>query len=118
MDETQRFDVADRVAESKARLQDKLAELARRVDAVRHAARPMKTATRPWVLFGAAFAVGFMLGRRPPRRPVGVTPERPLAVRGQPGILGALVREILLATAAAYARKFIEGREPSLEGTP
>lgn len=111
MEADDRFEVADRVAASKARLAEKLSELGRRVDAMREAARPVKTATQPWVLFGASFAVGFLLGRRPPRHVLPVVSGATLARAARPGILGALAREILLASAAAYARRFVEDRQ-------
>jgi hypothetical protein len=102
--ETERFDVSERVAESKARLADKLSELARRVDSVRDSAQKAKVIREPWFVFAAAVAIGFTLGARRRRpRVVSVAPEGMLV----PGIGRSVIREILIAAAGAMTRRYI-----------
>jgi hypothetical protein len=103
--ETERFDVAERVADSKARLSEKLSELSKRVDSVRDAARPAQIVKRPWFPFVAAGIVGLLIGaRRPrPRAPAGRS-ELPMA--RPPSLGSALAREVLLSAAGAYTRRY------------
>jgi hypothetical protein len=102
MEETQRFDVAERVAISKARLSEKLSELARRVESAKQKADPEKIARKPWVI-GLAGVAGFLIGMalRGPRTPRVAGPAAP------PGILRTLVREVLVAAAGSYTRKYL-----------
>lgn len=66
--QTDRDRVDERVASSKARLGDKLSELAHRVDAAREAVQPAQLIRRPWVRFGLAMLAGYVVGSRLPRR--------------------------------------------------
>lgn len=97
MHEVERFDVAERVAASKARLEDRLSELSRRVGGVREGLKPSQVLQRPWVIFGLSAAVGYWLGHRPPRRPL--LPERVDAASAAPIAAPAAPRESFVATA-------------------
>jgi hypothetical protein len=100
MHETERFDVAERVAISKARLSEKLSELARRVDHARESVRPEHLAKKPWVIAAAGIA-GFLVGLRL-RRP------RAEMVRGRdPSIVRSVVREILIVAAGHATRRYL-----------
>jgi hypothetical protein len=105
MEETQRFDVAERVAMSKARLSEKLSELARRVETVREKADPETIARKPWVFVGAGVA-GFLIGlaRRGPRTTR--TPGEPRTA-SPPSLARTLIREILVAAAGTYTRRYL-----------
>ena len=105
--ETERFDVAERLAVSKARLSDKLHELSRRVDTVREKADKAQVLKEPWVLVAAATALGFLIGlrRRGPRLPSGTT-FRHGAIVG-PGIARTVLREVLVAAAGSMTRRYI-----------
>jgi hypothetical protein len=108
--ESERFDVAERVAASKARLSDRLSELSRRVDAVREAAHPAELVKRPLVLFAAAGVLGLWLGSRPRRRALpepAATAGPSVTIRQPPGVLRSVLREVLVAAAGAWTRKYI-----------
>jgi hypothetical protein len=105
--ETERFDVAERLAVSKARLSDKLHELSRRVDTVRETASKAQVLKQPWVLVAAATAIGFVIGlrRRRARLPAGTTFKHGAIVA--PGIGSTVLREILVAAAGSMTRRYI-----------
>ncbi len=89
--ETDRHDVEERVASSKARLSDKLSELGHRVDAARDAVQPAQLIKRTWVRFGIAAFAGYILGSRLPR--VG------------PAILGPLLKEAVFVLGSTALRQ-------------
>ena len=100
MHETERFDVAERVAISKARLQEKLSELARRVEDARAHMKPEHIAKKPWVI-AAVGAAGFLIGlglRRP--RVARVSARDPSIIRG-------VIREILIVAAGTATRRYL-----------
>jgi hypothetical protein len=109
MPESEKTEVADRVAESRARLGERIDELGRRVDAVRErAASVRRVAGRPIVKAVVAGIAGFwagsVLGRivRPgPARPRVVAP---------PGIGRSMIREALVVAAGAMTRSWINRR--------
>lgn len=96
--ETERQEVDERVASSKARLSDKLSELAHRVEAVRDAVQPSQLIRRPWVRFGLAALAGYVIGSRLPRL--------------GPPILAPLLKEAVLVLGSAaleqFARQYIQ----------
>jgi len=109
MYETERFDVAERAAVAKARLSEKLHALADRVDGLRESARPLQVVKKPWFPFAVGFAIGLLAGARRPRVRV---ESRALTVT-RPTITGAIVREILIAAAGTYTRRYIHQRFPA-----
>lgn len=92
-------DVDERVAESKARLNDKLHELGDRLDAAKEAVQPSQLIRRPWVQFGIAAFAGYLLGSRGPRL--------------GPAILAPLVKEAVLILGSTalqkVARQYLRG---------
>jgi hypothetical protein len=110
MYETERFDVAERAAVAKARLSEKLHALADRVDGLRESARPLQVVKKPWFPFAVGFAIGLIAGARRPRPRV--VESRALTV-ARPTITGAILREILIAAAGTYTRKYIHQRFPA-----
>lgn len=108
MHEVERFDVAERVAASKARLEDRLSELSRRVGGVREGLKPSQLLQRPWVIFGLSAAVGYWLGHRPPRRPL--LPERvdaaPLAAPpSRESFVATALKQLSLTALTVMARR-------------
>jgi hypothetical protein len=86
-----RHQVDERVASSKARLSDKLSELAHRVDAARDAVQPAQLIRRPWVRFGMAALAGYIIGSRAPRF--------------GPSILAPLLKEAVLVLGSTALRR-------------
>jgi len=114
MYETERFDVAERVAVAKARLSEKLSTLAERVDGFREAARPMHIASRPWFLISVGVAVGFWMGFRRPREH---TP-RVARATARPTLLGAVVREVLIVAAGTATRRYLHDKLAPVTSEP
>jgi hypothetical protein len=108
MHETDRFDIAERVAVSKARLSEKLSELARRMETAREKVqRPAELARKPWVLAAAGVA-GFLVGLRLRR-----SHRASGAVGRHPSIARAVLREILITAAGTATRRYLgTGRAP------
>lgn len=52
-----------RIAEARRNLSTRLSELDRRVDFMKHRVDPRGWLVNPWARVGAAFAVGFLIGR-------------------------------------------------------
>ncbi len=111
--ETEKFDVAERVAVSKARLSEKLSELGRRVDTFRDKAKVIEYAKQPWFLFAAAGVVGFLSGLRIASRrhrrlalpPGAAPPARPQTIPR------AIIKEILVVAAGVATKRFLVGRD-------
>jgi hypothetical protein len=95
MHEIERFDLHERIADARARLHEKLAELSRRV-------QPSSVVRKPWVLAAAGIAgvlVGAMLRR---------TASSPRALaRREPSIVRAVIREILIVAAGTATRRYL-----------
>jgi hypothetical protein len=113
MQEQDKPSIAERLEDSKARFSDKLAELGRRVDALQDRTHELQAlAKKPLVVFGAAVALGLWLGSRGGRSPIAVaTPDGTVRIeRPQPGLLRAVVREVVLVSAGAWTRKYLNKR--------
>lgn len=114
MPENEKSSVAERLEDSKARFSDKMAELGRRVDMLQDKTHALQAfAQKPLVVFGAAVALGLWLGSRDGRGPIAVaTPDGgTLRIeRPQPSLLRAVVREVVMVTAGAWTRKYINKR--------
>jgi hypothetical protein len=106
----EKAEVNERLEDTRARFSDKLAELGRRVDALQERTHELQElATKPAVIFGAAMALGIWLGTRGGKKPFDVSTSEG-TVRIQPhqrGIVGSLLREVLLVAAGAATRRYI-----------
>lgn len=102
-----------RIDEARARLAADLHELQDRVTQLRELVSPAHYLKSPWIKVGAGVALGYLVGRRSPRRllPSGDAP----APKTKPttGILGAALRAAVTAVVGrAIERAFARATEP------
>lgn len=116
MADMERNQVASRVAESKARLSDRLQQLAGRVEQLRNVARPVNAVRRatqqPWVVFAIGVVAGLAIGARRKRTPVASTSTALVAGAAAPSLIRAVMREIALASAGTMTRRYLARRFP------